>query len=457
MAAASITIRSATEADVPLILRFITALAQYEHLAHTMTANEELLRKHLFGPSPVAQVLIANLREQPVGFALFFQSFSTFVGKPGIYLEDLFVVPPARGKGVGLRSAARGRPDCRAARLRPTRMGRTRLERIGDPVLQKTRRRRDVRLDHIPCHRRRPDAFGRRVGRMNLQDSIVVTGGGGMLAHALGHALRARGLQPTLLTHGQCDITQEDHLRKLFDLRPTLLLNCAAFTKVDQCEQEPQRADAINGRAVGALARLCQLHQTQLVHISTDFVFDGKSNRPYRPTDPVNPLSAYGRSKLLGETELQKHAPENWLIVRTAWVYGRHGTNFPRTMITAARAGKPLNVVNDQFGSPTYTVDLAQGILTLLDRRAQGIFHLTNSGQTNWQAFAQAALAEFGIQHLVTGITTQQWQQIRPDSAHRPGYSALDTSAYQRIAGTSMRSWRQALSDFRCEVEAAGF
>src|ERR1700689_1871221 len=132
------------------------------------------------------------------------------------------------------------------------------------------------------------------------------------------------------------------------------------------------------------MARFCREFGTCLVHVSTDFVFDGKSNRPYRADDPVNPLSAYGRSKLLGETELQKNAPENWLIVRTAWVYGRHGANFPRTMVSAARAGKSLTVVSDQIGSPTYSVDLAEGILEMIDHNGRGIFHFTNSGQTNW-------------------------------------------------------------------------
>ena len=182
----------------------------------------------------------------------------------------------------------------------------------------------------------------------------------------------------------QCDIANDDHFRAIFDHKPTLLLNCAAHTKVDLCETEPQLADAINGYAVGKMAAMLRDRGTYLVHISTDFVFDGQGQSPYRTDDSVRPVSAYGRSKLLGETELRKHAPAHWLIVRTAWVYGRQGANFPRTMVTAAPPGKPLNVVCDQVGSPTYTIDLAQGILNLLDCNAQGIYHLTNSGQTNW-------------------------------------------------------------------------
>jgi dTDP-4-dehydrorhamnose reductase len=291
---------------------------------------------------------------------------------------------------------------------------------------------------------------------MNLYDSILITGAGGMLAHALTDALRARGHQPLPLTRAQCDVAKDDDLRKIFDHHPTLLLNCAAYTKVDQCEQEPQLADAINGYAVGKMARLAREHGATLVHLSTDFVFDGRSNRPYRADDPVNPLSAYGRSKLLGETELQKSAPHDWLIVRTAWVYGRHGANFPRTMITAAQAGKPLNVVCDQVGSPTYTVDLAEGILALLDHGARGIYHLTNTGQTNWCDFAKAALEVFGVNHPVGAITTADWQRMRPSAAARPRYSVLDTEPFVRLTGKSMRPWCDALIAFKHEVDRAG-
>jgi dTDP-4-dehydrorhamnose reductase len=291
---------------------------------------------------------------------------------------------------------------------------------------------------------------------MSVYDSIVITGGGGMLGHALADALRTRGHQPIVLTRAQCDIAKDDEVRRIFDHRPTLLLNCAAHTKVDLCEQEPVLADAINGYAVGKMAQLSREHGTYLVHVSTDFVFNGQCTRPYRIEEPVGPLSAYGRSKLLGETELQTHAPQDWLIVRTAWVYGRHGANFPRTMVTAARAGKPLNVVSDQIGAPTYTVDLAEAILALVDAHARGIVHVTNSGQTNWCEFATAALETFGVNHPVGAITSADWQKLRPNSAARPGYSVLDLSEFNRLTGRQMRPWRDGLKAFHAEVERAG-
>lgn len=274
---------------------------------------------------------------------------------------------------------------------------------------------------------------------MSRYDPIVITGAGGMLAHALADQLRSRGSNPVLLPRADCDIATEAGIQKIFDHKPALLLNCAAHTRVDQCEQEPQLANAINGHAVGQMAALSRRHGTYLVHVSTDFVFDGRGTKPYQVNEPVNPISAYGRSKLLGETELQKHAPQDWLIVRTAWVYGRHGANFPRTMVTAARAGKPLNVVCDQIGSPTYTVDLAQAILALIDSRARGIFHVTNTGETNWCDFAKAALEIFGISHPVGSITSADWQKIRPNTAPRPGYSVLELQAFSNQTRHTMR------------------
>ena len=291
-----------------------------------------------------------------------------------------------------------------------------------------------------------------------IYDSILIVGGQGMLGHALTDLLVARGRRPVVVDLPQIDITDPSAVKKLFaDQRPTLVLNCAAHTKVDLCEQEEEKADAVNGYAVGLLAGSCKSSDAVLVHISTDFVFDGTGRRPYLPSDPVNPLSAYGRSKLLGERELQKNAPARWLIVRTAWLYGRHGMNFPRTMVQAAQAGKPLSVVNDQFGSPTYTVDLGGAILDLLDNGASGLWHVTNSGQTTWFDFARATLEEFGVKAEISPISSAEWAQKRPASAIRPGYSVLDLGALQRRICRTMRPWRAALADFRAVVQRDGF
>jgi dTDP-4-dehydrorhamnose reductase len=293
---------------------------------------------------------------------------------------------------------------------------------------------------------------------MKVYDSIVITGAGGMLGHAFADALQARNVRPISLSRSDLDIANDGQLSAAFEkYRPTLVLNCAAHTKVDLCEQETDKANAINGYAVGRMAELCRKQSACLVHISTDFVFDGALRRPYRVDDSLNPLSAYGRSKLLGETELQKHAPQRFLLVRTAWVYGRHGANFPRTMVQAAQAGKPLTVVNDQFGSPTYTQDLAEGILALLDAGASGLWHLTNSGTTNWFEFAEAALKQFGVEPRISQTSSQEWKKNRPASAIRPGYSVLDIEPFAKIIGRPMRSWREALGDFHAVVQRHGF
>jgi dTDP-4-dehydrorhamnose reductase len=293
---------------------------------------------------------------------------------------------------------------------------------------------------------------------MSLYDSILITGAGGMLGHALTDALLARGINSIGLTREQLDIADPASAERAFaQHKPTLVLNCAAHTKVDLCEQEAEKADAINGRAVGNLAKLCRASGAAVVHISTDFVFDGALHRPYRADDPVNPLSAYGRSKLLGETELKKNHPDRWLLVRTAWVYGRHGANFPRTMVQAAQAGKPLSVVNDQMGSPTHTPDLADAVLRLLDSGAKGVWHVTNSGETNWFDFARATLSQFGISAAVSPLSSAQWKQMRPNSAVRPGYSVLDTGPYTRQTGHKMRPWTEALVEFHKLVQQSGF
>lgn len=281
-------------------------------------------------------------------------------------------------------------------------------------------------------------------------EKILIPGGGGMLAKALVDALHARGHSSIALPRAALDITNEADIRRAFaEHRPTLVLNCAAHTKVDLCEDEPDKADAINGHAVGTLAKLARDHGTYLVHYSTDFVFDGSSDRPYRPSDPVNPLSAYGRSKLLGEIKLQENAPQNWLIARTAWLYGPGGPCFPKTMVDLAKAGKPLKVVEDQIGSPTFTYDLASATLDLLGHNATGIWHLTNSGLVSWHGFAAAILEEFGLKTDLTPTTSAEWQKLRPRSAHRPAYSVLDNRLAANLLGRPMRPWREGLRDYR--------
>ncbi len=275
-----------------------------------------------------------------------------------------------------------------------------------------------------------------------------------MLAHELVKVLAARGVSALALRRAECDITDKNSVYRLFQAhRPSLVLNCAAHTGVDLCEDEPDRANLINGTAVGHLAELCVEFKAKLVHFSTDFVFDGQSVRPYQPSDSPNPLSAYGKSKLLGEKCLSQFTQSSWLNIRTSWLFGRHGNCFPTIIIDRARAGHALKVVNDQIGCPTYAPDLAEAVLRILDRNADGIWHLTNSSPTSWFEFARRIVSEFSIQTDVTPISTSQWVAMRPKQARRPNYSVLDNNPYTALTGRQMRHWYEALQDYRTELE----
>lgn len=290
----------------------------------------------------------------------------------------------------------------------------------------------------------------------DLYRSILITGGRGMLAHAFTQVLQARGVQPLVAARQELDISNPIDVALAFEnLHPSLVINCAAYTKVDLAEKEREQANKVNGIAPGLLAFQCRQHDVPLVHFGTDYVFDGRFNRPLRPDDPCDPQSAYGKSKFLGEQNIRKKNPQRWLIVRTAWLYGPNGPNFVQTMLNAAKAGKPLRVVNDQVGSPTYTFDLAEATLDLLDRGASGIWHVSNSGQTTWFDFARAIFEEWGLTPDLSPITTADWERTKPDSAKRPAYSVLDLGPLEQALGRPMRAWREALREYRTTITAA--
>jgi dTDP-4-dehydrorhamnose reductase len=289
---------------------------------------------------------------------------------------------------------------------------------------------------------------------MNAQ-SILLVGDKGMLAHAIKRSLEARGVTSiTGVDVHNCDITDIPQIEMWFeDVEPTLVINCAAFTNVDACESKIDLANAVNGTGVGNLADVCRDHGATLVHFSTDYVFDGTLRRPLKPEDPVGPASAYGRSKLLGEQALRQNAPPRWVIIRTAWLYGPNGPNFPQAILNAAKAGKPLRVVSDQVGSPTFTFDLAEATLDLLDRGASGVWHVANSGQTNWHEFASAVLAEFGIDAPVEAISSADWAKIKPGAAVRPAYSVFDLTPFEQLTGRQMPDWRDALARYHAAIQ----
>ena len=288
---------------------------------------------------------------------------------------------------------------------------------------------------------------------MGLYDSVLITGGRGMLAHAFAEVLQSRGVRPTVVGRAECDIANPiDVALTVEQVRPTLIINCAAYTKVDLAEKEREQANRANGIGPSILAFQCRHHGIPLVHFSTDYVFDGRFSRPLRASDPCNPQSAYGKSKHLGEQNILKKEPPRWLIARTAWLYGPNGANFVQTMLNVARAGKPLRVVNDQVGCPTYTFDLAAATLDLLDRGANGIWHVSNAGQTTWFDFARAIFEEWGLAPDLQPTTSAEWKKTKPDSATRPAYSVFDLDPVEELLGRPMRPWREALRAYREQV-----
>lgn len=273
--------------------------------------------------------------------------------------------------------------------------------------------------------------------------SILVTGAGGLLAHAVRHEFERRGHDVTALDRAALDVTDEAKVRDaVFDLRPDVVLHCAAYTRVDDAEREEDRAFLVNATAAGHVARACRDAGARFVYPSTDYVFDGTSATPYTPTDPTNPIGAYGRSKLAGEAAAREAG--DYLIARTSWLYGAGGPNFVATMIERAREGQPLRVVDDQRGSPTWTGTLARALADLLEARApSGVYHIANRGETTWYGLARDALRLAGIDAKLMPVPSDEF----PRPAPRPAYSVLDVAATEAVIG-EIAGWREALAEF---------
>jgi dTDP-4-dehydrorhamnose reductase len=279
---------------------------------------------------------------------------------------------------------------------------------------------------------------------MDTFDHVVVLGAGGMLGRRIVARLDERGALYRAYARSDLDITDARTLRRLVaEPHPSLIINCAAYTRVDDCETHIEQAMAVNGAAVGELADLARELDVQLVHISSDYVFAGDGGRPYREDDPTAPpesLSAYGRSKLEGDARILASGCRH-LIARTSWVYGPGGSNFVDTIIKAAATRPELKVVDDQRGRPTYTVDLAAGIMALLDRGASGIVNVTNSDECTWFDFAREIAAALELKTPIHPCTSAEF----PRPAKRPAYSVLDVSRYAQLTGAPLRSWREAV------------
>ncbi len=276
---------------------------------------------------------------------------------------------------------------------------------------------------------------------------ILILGAAGMLGTALqkelgqGHEVIARDL---------CDYDigdREAFVRDLAATKAAAVVNAAAYTQVDQAEDEVELATQANGEAPGVLAAGCKEAGARLVHVSTDYVFDGRSERPYREDDPTGPINVYGRSKLLGEQRVLAAYPEGSLILRTSWLFGPGGKNFVRTMVDKYQAGeRDFRVVSDQHGRPTYTEDLARAIKVSLEQGLTGLYHFANAGATTWWELARTALAAAGAGDEVTvaRVATGEFKT----KAIRPRYSVLDTSRFEADSGFALPGFVDAVERY---------
>jgi dTDP-4-dehydrorhamnose reductase len=273
---------------------------------------------------------------------------------------------------------------------------------------------------------------------------VLVTGASGMLASDLLPLLAASGWEVLARPKSDLDVADAAAVsRALREMHPDVVVNCAAFTKVDACETDP-RAFEVNAAGVANLADACGHVAAQLVQISTDFVFDGSKAAPYVEDDPVNPLSAYGRSKRAGE-EAALRLPGS-LVVRASWLFGRSGWNFIEAILKQVEGGKSrLSVVVDQIGRPTATTDLSEAILALLEAGAAGIYHFANRGEVSWNDFAREILWLAGRTDVAVDPATSG-EIARP--APRPAYSVLDTGKFERLTGRRIRHFRDPLAEY---------
>ncbi|HEX2047740.1 MAG TPA: dTDP-4-dehydrorhamnose reductase [Acidimicrobiales bacterium] len=262
---------------------------------------------------------------------------------------------------------------------------------------------------------------------------VVVTGAGGQLGREVVEACSSAGDEVVACDRATMDVTDRDRvLQVVAAAAPDAIVHAGAWTNVDGCETDPDRAYRVNALGTRHVAEAARMVGARMCYVSTDYVFDGNGSRPYHEWDATGPLSVYGRSKLAGETVL---APDD-TVVRTSWVCGRHGRNFVKTILARAAQAQALTVVDDQHGCPTFAEDLAAMIRTLVVARLPGVFHVTNQGPTTWYRLARDAVEAAGFDvALVTPISTAEMHPPRP--APRPVYSVLDNAAL-RLSGVPL-------------------
>jgi dTDP-4-dehydrorhamnose reductase len=282
----------------------------------------------------------------------------------------------------------------------------------------------------------------------------LVTGASGMLGRELAAVLRRDGEPVTGFSRPDLDITDEAAVRAAVRAsRPDVVVNCGAWTAVDDAEAHEDAAMLVNGRAAEYLAAACAASGSRLIQLSTDYVFSGDARHPYAEHDPPAPRTAYGRTKLAGERAVLGLLPETGYVVRTAWLYGAYGRNFVRTMITMERERREVRVVGDQRGQPTWTADVAAQLRALIGAQAPaGIYHATSSGEATWFTLAQEVFRLLGADPArVKPVTSREY--VRP--APRPAYSVLGHGGWAAAGIAPMRDWELSLREALPAIAAA--
>jgi dTDP-4-dehydrorhamnose reductase len=278
---------------------------------------------------------------------------------------------------------------------------------------------------------------------------VLIIGSNGQLGRQMQKALTLRNIDFAAFDYPDIDITDQASVEKLIkETAPSAVVNCAAYTNVDQAETDTENAYRINALGAKILSEVCAQKDIEIVHVSTDYVFSGDPvmlngmPRPYLEEDDCHPVTAYGRTKLEGERFVQQSGAKAY-ILRTAWLYG-DGNNFVRTMLKLAEYNDTVRVVNDQFGSPTSTVDLAEAICALIGTGAYGLYHATCEGQCSWYEFAKKIFELSDIKVNVIPVTSEEF--VRP--AKRPAWSVLDNAQLKHIGKNVFRHWEDALKDY---------
>jgi len=281
---------------------------------------------------------------------------------------------------------------------------------------------------------------------------VLVTGKNGQLGKSL-HKIVANNEQTNefiFVGRDELDLSKDCSISNYFDNNDKfdIVINCAAYTAVDKAEEEQEIANQVNHLAVKQLAEIASKQKFKLIHISTDYIFDGESNKPYIETDETNPINVYGKTKTAGEKALQKAMPTDAIIIRTSWVYSEFGNNFVKTMLRLGKDRDEISVVSDQIGSPTYATDLAEVILKIIDSRgyknkeeATEVYHYSNEGGISWHEFAQEIFSLARINCKVNPIATRQY----PTPAKRPKNTLMNKDKIAKEFNVNISDWKETL------------